>query len=204
MASACKIPVNKAQIVHDRDGEPGLLVTRFDRENRGREKLHQEDGCQLLDSPPGRKYHLSLRDIADRIAAVTTAPVVEIERLLRLIAFSYLIGNGDLHAKNISVLWSKTVRLSPAYDLLSTLPYKSLEERMALKLMGKDRNLRREDFVEFGRLFGVSEAATAQMLATLCDHAKPWIERLAEIGFDRETTESLQTKIAERIAQLSQ
>lgn len=202
MAKACRLEVNRAEVVHDRDGEPGLLITRFDRAKRGSEKLHQEDGCQLLNSPPANKYHPPLRAIADRVADVCTSGVVEVERLLRLTAFSYLIGNCDLHAKNISVLWDDVVRLSPGYDLLSTLPYTFLDRHMALKLQGKDDNLRKGDFVDFGRIYGLSDKATLQMLDTLCDHAEPWIGRVSEIGFDLETTEALQREITKRISHL--
>lgn len=88
MAKACGLEVNLAKLVHDRDGEPGLLVRRFDRvkEGGGLGKLHQEDGSQLLDSVPANKYELPLRDIADAVARVATSGVVEIGRLLRLVA----------------------------------------------------------------------------------------------------------------------
>ncbi len=204
MAKACRIEVNRAEVVHDRDGEPGLLVTRFDRTNRGREKLHQEDGCQLLNSPPANKYHPPLRAIADQVAAVCTSGVVEVERLMRLTAFSYLIGNCDLHAKNISVLWDDVVRLSPGYDLLSTLPYTFLDRHMALALQGKNDNMRKGEFIDFGRIYGIPEKATMQMLDTLCNHAEPWISRIGEIGFDLKTTEVIQREITKRISHLRQ
>lgn len=202
MARGCRLDVNRAEIVHDREGEPGLLVTRFDRSKRGKDRLHQEDGCQLLNSPPANKYHPPLRAIADRVAALGTAGVVEVERLMRLTAFSYLIGNCDLHAKNISLLWDDVVRLSPGYDLLSTLPYSFLDRHMALKLQGKDDNLRKGDFVDFGRIYGISEKATLEMLDALCNHAEPWIGRVGEIGFDTKTTEALQQEISKRISHL--
>lgn len=202
MAKACRLQVNRAEIVHDRDGEPGLLVTRFDRAKRGKEKLHQEDGCQLLNSPPANKYQPSLRQIADRVADVCTSGVVEVERLLRLTAFSYIIGNGDLHAKNISVLWDDAVRLSPGYDLLSTLPYPFLDRHMALKIQGKHDNLRKGDFVDFGKRYGIIDQATLKMLDTLCTVAETWVGRVGEIGFDSETTESVQLEIARRISHL--
>lgn len=202
MAKACRLDVNPAQVVYDRDGEAGLLITRFDRTKRGNGKLHQEDGCQLLNSPPANKYHPPLRAIADRVADLCTSGIVEIERLLRLTAYSYLIGNCDLHAKNISVLWGDAVRLSPGYDLLSTLPYTFLDRHMALKLQGKDDNLRKGDFVDFGQLYGIPERATLKMIDTLCDHAEPWVGRVGEIGFDDQATSALQEEIAQRISRL--
>ena len=42
--------------------------------------------------------------------------------------FNYLIGNTDNHIKNLSLLYSedlKSIRLAPAYDIVSTVIYKS-------------------------------------------------------------------------------
>jgi serine/threonine-protein kinase HipA len=204
MGKACGLEVNQAKIVHDRLGEPGLLVPRFDRVKQGKSfrKLHQEDACQLLNAVPANKYRLSMREIADAIASVCSAPIVEIERLLRLYAFSYLIGNGDLHAKNISVLWNRVVRLSPAYDLLSTLPYPFLDRRMALQLQGRDDNFRVNQFIDFARPYGVPERAIRAMIDDLCTRAEPWLGRLSEIGFEPPVTEHLGKEIADRIRRL--
>ena len=44
---------------------------------------------------------------------------------MRRLVFSALIGNGDMHIKNWSLIYpdGRSPILSPAYDLLSTLPY---------------------------------------------------------------------------------
>lgn len=204
MAKACGLKVNKAVIVHDKSGEPGLLVTRFDRVKRGRSvaKLHQEDGCQLLNSVPANKYNISLRDVADAVARVCSSQAIEIERLLRLYAFSYLIGNCDLHAKNISVLWEDAVQLSPAYDLLSTLPYSFLDRQMAIKIGGKNDNLRSANFVDFGRLYDIPPRAISFMVSDLCDRAAPWLGRIGEIGFDADQTTALQKDLEDRMQRL--
>lgn len=202
MAKGCRLEVNRAKVVYDREGEPGLLVQRFDRKDRGVTKLHIEDGCQLLNSPPAHKYQPSMHAIADRVADTCSSALVEVERLMRLTAFSYIIGNGDLHAKNVSVLWDEVVRLSPGYDLLSTLPYKQLDQHMALSIQGKNDNLRCGDFIDFGRIYGLTETATRRMIEVLCDLAEPWLGRVAEIGFDPRVTESLQSEMARRQAKL--
>ncbi|HSI73254.1 MAG TPA: HipA domain-containing protein [Fimbriimonas sp.] len=204
MARACGLEVNRAVIVYDRAGEAGLLVTRFDRVKSGSriEKLHQEDGCQLLGSPPSNKYHLPLRAVADKIAELCTSGVVEVERLLRLIAFSYMIGNCDLHGKNISLIWDAAVRLSPGYDLVSTLPYTFLDRHMAMKLEGKDDNFKSGDFIDFGRHFGIPERATREMLSSLCVRAEPWIVQVEQIGFDANATAALQKEMVKRIGHL--
>lgn len=60
-------------------------------------------------------------------------------KLWDICVFNYLIGNTDNHIKNLSLLYSedlKSVRLSPAYDIVSTMIYKSSTENMALSIDG--------------------------------------------------------------------
>jgi serine/threonine-protein kinase HipA len=204
LARQCGIRVAKAELVTDRDGHTGLLVQRFDRIKSGRSlaKLHQEDACQLLDLPPSRKYYPSLRSVADAVAGFATAPIVEVTRLLELTMFSYLIGNGDLHAKNISLLWNGLVTLSPAYDLLSTLAYPQLDKKMALSMDGRDDNFRLSSFTEFGGRFGIPEVAIRKIGERLVAEVEQAIPRLGEIGLADKETEALQRAISKRVADL--
>ena len=186
MARASGLDVARAELVHDRDGAAGLLVERFDRAMSKAgvvSKLHQEDACQFLDRYPADKYVLSYADIANGITELASAPVVEMAKYLRLVAFSYLVANGDLHAKNVSLRTRDgRVELTPAYDVLSTLPYG--DRSMALSFDGRDDNLKRAGFVAFGERHGVRRAATEAILDELCDVAPVWIERLEEIGLE--------------------
>lgn len=206
MARAIGLDVTKAKLLHDAEGASGLLVERFDRirEKAGSTRaVHQEDACQFLDRYPADKYLLSYGDIAIAIGELASAPVVELAKYLRLIAFSYLVANGDLHAKNVSL---RTVadrgltELTPAYDVLSSLPYG--DRTMALTLDGRDDNLRRKGFVAFGERHGVRAAATLSMLDELCDEAPSWIARLEEIGLEEKRTADLARVMKKRRADL--
>ena len=107
MAAACGFQVSPFRVVHDRGGESGLLVERLDRvSDTGRvTRIAQEDACQLAGLWPADKYRLSMRAVIRRVASVVSSPKVAALELVRLTAFSYLIVNGDMHAKNISVRW---------------------------------------------------------------------------------------------------
>lgn len=202
MARACGLDVAKTRLVHDRDGAAGLLVERFDRQREGRRwrGIHQEDACQLLNKYPGEKYRLSSTELARGLAACDS-PAAECARLSELIAFSYLVGNGDLHAKNVSVSAAGgALQLSPAYDLLSSRPYKDL--KLALKFEGRDDNLKRSDFLQFGKRFGVAEAAISTRLDRLLASAPPFLPRLKEIGFNDRLTKQLQEFMKKRLADL--
>ena len=62
--------------------------------------------------------------------AVATPDAVE--RLLRAVTLNVLIGNGDAHAKNFSLLHSPsgTLQITPLYDLISTKYYG--DDRLAM------------------------------------------------------------------------
>lgn len=208
LAKKCGIEVNSHKIVRDKSGESALLVRRFDREWDPKAKrlrrFHQEDACQLLDRYPADKYRLSMQEIAKALGEICSAPDLEILSLLRLTAFSYLVGNGDLHAKNISLLQispTTPARLSPAYDLVCTYLYG--DDSMALKLDGKDRNLRQKTFVEFGRRFGLSKAAVPAMLKRLTANFAKNRSILLEIPLAQKKQRALNKMIDTRLRDLS-
>lgn len=104
------------------DGQ-ALAVRRFDRGPAG-QRIHMEDFAQVFGLFPDDKYR---RHSYANIAAVLWAEIGEgaIREFVRRLTFSVLIGNGDMHLKNWSLLYpdGRTPALSPAYDLVSTLPY---------------------------------------------------------------------------------
>jgi serine/threonine-protein kinase HipA len=94
---------------------------------------------------------------------------------VRRLVFSVLIGNGDMHLKNWSLLYpdEHTPVLSPAYDLLATLPYIP-EDQLALSF-GGSRSLQ-EMTVDRVRRF----ADTAGLpLKSLRDIVRDTVERTA-------------------------
>lgn len=207
VARSVGIETAESKLIRDDEGTPGLLVKRFDREPRkGKDgspvkKLHQEDACQLLDAYPADKYRLSMREMAQALE-LCSAPLVARLRLLQLVAFSYLIGNGDLHAKNVSVLRRDGLTsLTPAYDLLSTLPYG--DDTLALKVEGQDRRVKRKTLLAFGERVGVREAAVERMLNSLIKKVHPWIPRVDEIGFDAKKSEHMKRVMGQRLEELN-
>jgi serine/threonine-protein kinase HipA len=100
-AARTRLMVAEVELVHDRVGEPGLLVHRFDRihENGSVRLLAVEDACQVLGRWPGDKYIISTEEAITGLAQCCRAPGVAALELYRLLVFAYLSGNGDLHAK---------------------------------------------------------------------------------------------------------
>lgn len=100
-----------------------LAVRRFDRAENG-EAIHMEDFAQVFGLYPRDKYkHRSYANIA-AVFWAETGEAGAYEFFKRLV-FSVLIGNGDMHLKNWSLLYpdGRTPELSPAYDFVATFPY---------------------------------------------------------------------------------
>ena len=100
----------------------GLIVRRFDRD--GSKRIHMEDFCQVFRQWPEEKYNdhsfgtlcVATHDFSGADGALEVA---------RRLALHMMIGNGDAHLKNWTVLHPRDApsRLSPNYDLVCTLPY---------------------------------------------------------------------------------
>ena len=117
-----------------------LAVRRFDRREGG-VRVHMEDFAQVFGKLPESKYEgHSYANIAAALAATTSNGREEAMAFVRRSVFSALIGNGDAHLKNWSVLYDDPVRptLSPAYDLVSSIPYLP-RDRLALGFGGSKK-----------------------------------------------------------------
>ncbi|HVK76169.1 MAG TPA: type II toxin-antitoxin system HipA family toxin [Kofleriaceae bacterium] len=133
--------------------EPGrkiFLSRRFDRPSPGI-RIHQEDFAQVANVRASERYRTLSYDAIARIV-LATAGDADFEEVLRRLAFNVLIGNGDAHLKNWSLQYPDAVhaRLSPAYDLVSTVVYIPTDG-LALKL-AKEREFASIGLTHFRRI----------------------------------------------------
>ena len=107
-----------------------IVVTRYDRSAAG-ERRHQEDFCQALGLDPQAKYESTaeserhgsrLKRIARAAAARAHDPDAFRIALLEAVTFNVVIGNGDAHSKNYSMMIDRdgSVTLAPIYDVAPT------------------------------------------------------------------------------------
>lgn len=168
-ARSLKIPVAQAQLVHDSVGVPGLWVTRFDRQAgpESETRLAVEDGAQVMDLLPAAKYTVDSEDLVLALSGQTNAPLVSVRNLYLQFLFAWLSGNGDLHAKNVSVLQGADGRwaVAPVYDIPCTVLYRDFS--MALPIQGRTTKLRRRHWDDFAAAIGLptKAARSAQTLA---------------------------------------
>lgn len=104
-------------------GKQALAVKRFDR-GPDSSRIHIEDFAQVYGIHPYKKYeNANYSNLARMVWTLTGEE--GLTDFIRRLAFTILTGNGDMHLKNWSFIYedTRTPKLSPAYDLLSTIPY---------------------------------------------------------------------------------
>ncbi len=100
---------------------------RFDRTTAGG-RIHTEDFAQANQLYPSEKYkRFNYDQLLIQVADVMGSEAAM--ALIQRIVFNLGIGNGDMHAKNWSVIYrdGRTPLLAPAYDYVSTLLYVEAE-----------------------------------------------------------------------------
>ncbi|MBW2071426.1 MAG: HipA domain-containing protein [Deltaproteobacteria bacterium] len=164
------------------DGRLAYLVRRFDRSADG-SKLQQEDFQQLLQKED--KYDGSYESIANFIKEHSSVPGLDLIRLFERALLFFVLGNGDAHLKNFSLLRSEEIgyQLSPAYDIInSRLLLPEEREEVCLSLQGKKNRLSGRDFFGLAEHFGLTRKQAENSLDHLHD-LKSTIETMIKGSF---------------------
>ena len=150
-AAKCGIEVPESFIIDLGSGEDKEVLyatRRYDRTFEGAVdtinglmcplRLHQEDFSQAIGIPSTSKYEKErsgyMRRMFELLRQFSTNPIVDQQKLWDLIVFCFCLGNTDAHIKNFSLLYGKdlrSIRLAPAYDLVSTTVYESSTREMS-------------------------------------------------------------------------
>lgn len=214
LAKAIGLPVPIVSI-HWLENHPYYLVERYDR-LIGKDgivtRLHQEDFCQAMHIPPEMKYEseggptlekcFALLD--GRIKSGAMAGKNKIT-LLQGVIFNFLIGNGDAHGKNFSLLYDgESESLAPFYDLMCTVVYSdAYKAKMAMKISGKYKfqEVVARHFEELGELVGLKTDFVRKQMHTISnDVAKAANGLLVELNKNPKTASNIYEKIVEVIA----
>jgi serine/threonine-protein kinase HipA len=180
-AAKLRIPLGKVRLIRDVAGRPGLLVERFDRvpvAESGQDEVRRlavEDGAQVLGLYPADKYNVSYSQVCHALAHHCTAPLPALRNLAIQGAFAWLSGNGDLHAKNVSMVQQPSGEwtIAPVYDIPSTGVYG--DKTLALSMNGKRTGLSRRHFLGWATELGLTERAAAQVVDIALKAAGPLI-----------------------------
>ena len=177
------------KIVEDSSMIDGMPVPR---------RLHQEDFAQALGIAASNKYEKNnegyMKMLFDLLRAYSSDPMADSLKLWDICVFNYMIGNTDNHIKNLSLLYSEdlnSIRLAPAYDIVSTVIYKSSTENMALSINGicNINEITRESFEKAASQVGIGSKMAMKrfdvMVNGFVDAINQAKEQLKKQGFDQ-------------------
>lgn len=140
------------------------------------------------------KYRGSYELCARLIKRYSFRRGLDLSELFIRVVFSFIIGNSDMHLKNLSLIEtvpaSREFVLSPAYDILPVnviLPED--KDELALALNGKKRNLRRKDFVTFAVSCDINEKAAGKLIDRMCSFKDVFLRECGESYLSEESKE---------------
>ncbi len=181
LSKVYEIETAKHALIKTAEGEFAYLVKRFDLSSQGN-KFPVEDFGQILGVASERKYSGSYEKIGKAILQHCTHPYLELTRFFERLLFCFVIGNGDMHLKNFSLITDaeQIVALSPAYDLLSSKLVIPSEDDLPLSLLGKRNKIKGQSFLIFGEGLGLAPKAmqnSIHRLLELQSTFEAWIQK---------------------------
>ena len=180
LAELFRIETADHALIRTSTGELAYITKRFDRKNG--KKIHVEDLCQLSELLTEQKYKSSYERVGKIIKKYTTNSGLDVIKYFRLVLFSFLTGNNDMHLKNFSLVHTdKGILFSPVYDLLNVnLIYPKDQEDLALTLGGRKRKIKRSDFDQFAMSLGIAEQVRDNIykdFSVRSDQIQDWINK---------------------------
>ena len=167
-----------------------IIVTRYDRSAAG-ERLHQEDFCQALGLDPQAKYESTaeserhgsrLKRIARAAAARAHDPDAFRIALLEAVTFNVVIGNGDAHSKNYSVMIDRdgSITLAPVYDAAPTFYLDPRYKGTGHVINGKTSvdSVDVEDLVGEAASWGTSERRARAAVGVVFERIRAAVDRV--------------------------
>lgn len=180
LAKLFSIETAEHALIRDTTGTLAYITKRFDRK-KGK-KIHVEDLCQLSELLTEQKYKSSYERVGKVIRQFTTNQGLDTNKYFKLVLFSFLTGNNDMHLKNFSLMhMDNGIILAPAYDLLNVnLIYPEDKEDVALFLGGRKSKIKRSDFDRFAISLGIADKVRDNIYIEFSNQANlinEWIER---------------------------
>jgi serine/threonine-protein kinase HipA len=212
-AQAVGIVVPEVSLVH-RDNTSGIpdsawrtneeycyAVRRFDRGNDGK-LIHIEDLAQVRGMYPINKYQGNFETVASLIYRQRDS--ISLDEFVRRLVFFVLIGNGDAHLKNWSLIYRdrRVPTLSPAYDIVSTeaYPIDDRPEDLGMKFAGNRRfeAVRIHHFERLARKLGTSADLASTARETIAHAMQHWPRFAEELRDHRAIRDSVEKALSAR------
>ncbi|WP_063652499.1 type II toxin-antitoxin system HipA family toxin [Aliivibrio fischeri] len=202
-AAGANIPEVRLIDLNELEGLPNIKlpdekyaygIKRFDRGEKGR--IHTEDFAQVFGLYPSDKYQrVNYEQLGGVIYQSSTERLKDIQQMARRLLINILLGNGDAHLKNWTLIYSDTYspRLSPLYDVVFTSPYIE-KDNLALKMVGTKQwfEITMKHFEKWAEKAGVEWVAIKPHLIDVMHLArKNWLNLLEELPMDTEHKDAL-------------
>ena len=210
-AAKCGIEAPKSFIIDLGSGEDNEVLyatRRYDRTFEGAAdtisgllaplRLHQEDFSQALGISSANKYEKEhtgyMRRMFELLRQFSSNPIVDQGKLWDIIVFCYLLGNTDAHVKNFSLLYGRdlrSIRLAPAYDLVSTTVYESSTREMSFYIGNAllIDEITETSFREAATEIHIGERFASRRYNYICNHFREALRETAaelqEAGFSK-------------------
>lgn len=202
LADIAKLSVALHGLLPMQDGKLAYITKRFDREVK--KKIATEDLCQLSQKSTEDKYKSSYEKIGKVIYRYSSIPGEEILKYFELILFCFIVGNADMHLKNFSLITedSSNIIMAPNYDLLSTrllISHHDDPDDLALPLNGKKSNIRKKDFLEFGKNLNIREKVILNVIESVTGYFPQWQQKIQKSFLSDELKEQYQELIKQRL-----
>jgi serine/threonine-protein kinase HipA len=176
MSLAAAVGIPAAHVTVETFGErSAIVVERYDRHEG--QRIHQEDFTQALSILTADKYEPSssapprLLRIARLAGDQAVDPHTFRLDLLARVAFNAIIGNGDAHSKNYSVLLDRngTVSMAPLYDAAPVFLLAPSLRHSGHALSGQTnlRHIGAQHLVASATTWGIPEDEARHHVATL-------------------------------------
>jgi len=186
-----------------KDRELAYIVKRFDRTDDD-QKLAVEDFCQLSETRLRDKYKGSAEQCVRILRRYSSEPLVEARKLFQMLLFSWCVANGDLHLKNLSLITHPdgTLKLAPAYDLVSTKLALPKENTMALTIGGRKKNFTRRNWLEFAEYCEIPQKAALRLINEQTNALKASVDLVHRSYLPDEKRKAYEKILRERTATL--
>lgn len=191
-------------------GELGYITRRFDRKFNSKNpeqinKFAMEDFGQIFDrNIDADKYRGSYNQVAKWLRANAKIPGETGVNFLSQVLLAFILGNNDMHLKNIAILTEGGIRLSPIFDFVSTqLIDHEPEVELTLPVNGRDRKLRQKDWLQLTEDLGLPHSILMRIVGYFAKK-QPLIESTIQHSFLSAKQKSrLIEFVSRRIIQLS-
>jgi serine/threonine-protein kinase HipA len=147
------------------------VIKRYDRFEDS--KIDHAEFLTLLNKHSDQKYKITIKEIFHK-----AQEYLDFDGLLELfefIVFSIIIGHGDLHAKNISLINKSNAsdetkkQLAPYYDISTTDIYKGLDSNdIGMKIKNKQSKITYSDLIWIAGTVGIEESVAKTSIDKLC------------------------------------